>query len=139
MMTIEKFIEETMEGKTESDQASHLSWLNSYRKDWMTDDQWLLSLFLCRLFSGFHHVPSEVKSCGRGLMLNFRPNSMSTFDFDDLTKLVVMAHNWGVRAEIGGSGPAMIKLMLWKRHVRDGNISQRHPTIDQAVEKFKSY
>ena len=139
MMTIDKFIAETMEGKSETDQKSHINWLNSYREEWMSDDQWLLSLFLCRLFCGFHHVPSKIKECGKGIQINFIPNSMATFDFDGLTKLVVMAHNWGVRANIAGSGPAMIKLQLWKRRLRDGCISERHPTIGQAVDKFKDY
>lgn len=139
MMTIDKFIEEAQEGKSDRDKESYLNFLNSYREDWMNDNQWLLCLFLCRLFRGFHHIPAKIKSAGRGVEINFRCHSFASFDFDDLTKLVVMSHNWGVRSNICGSGPAMVKLQLWKRHLRAGDISLRHPTIEQSVEKFKSY
>ena len=141
MMTIEKYIENDMTGKSDEDNASHLKWLNSYRDDWMTDDQWLLSLFLCRLFRGFHHCP-EIKqsNCGtRNIVINTRTSYFANYDYDYLTKAVIMAHNWGVRLCISGSGPGMFKISLWKRHCRDGDISERIPTIEDMVDKYKDH
>lgn len=60
MMTLEKYYEQAIKGESDHDAKSHIDWLNSYRQEWMTDDQWLLALFLCRLFRGFHHSP-EIK------------------------------------------------------------------------------
>lgn len=141
MMTIEKFMEEFTNGKSEADKKTSVLWLNSYRQDWMTDDQWLLSLFLCRLFRGFHHCP-EIKqsNCGnRNISINTRTQYFANYDYDYLTKMVIMAHNWGVRVAITGSAPGMFKIMLWKRHVRDGDISERMPTIEHMVEMYKDF
>lgn len=128
MMTLDKFYAQFS--------AEDVEWFKGYREDWQTDDQWLCHLFLQRLFKGFHHIPNTPKAHGRGIELNFKPSYMATFDNDMLTRIVIMSHNWGVRAEIGGSGPAMIKLRLWKRHSRDGDVCERHPTIEEALESY---
>jgi len=133
MKTLEKLYAE-YESK-----ESRIEWMNNYRLEWMSDDQWLCALFLDRLFGGFHHIHAPLREAGRGICINTRTCYFSTFDYDLLTKAVIMAHNWGVRLEIGGSGPGMIKIALWKRSKREGHISERHPTIQEAVEKYKDY
>lgn len=141
MMTLEKYMQNDLHGKSDDDKASYLKWLNGYREDWMTDDQWLLSLFLCRLFKGFHHCP-EIKqsNCGtRNIFINTRTSYFANYDYDYLTKAVIMSHNWGVRLCISGSGPGMFKMSLWKRHRRDGDISERIPTIESMVDKYKGH
>ena len=129
MMTLEKFM------STETDKD--IEWFNGYRADWMTDDQWLCHLFLSQLFCGFHHICATPKKHGRGIEINTREYRLATFDFDYLTKLVIMAHNWCLRVAIDGSGPGMIKIILHKRHLVEGDIGKRHPTIEQAIEKYK--
>ena len=139
MMTLEKYMQEAKESKSEEDVKTHIDWLNCYREEWMTDDQWLMSLFLCRLFNGFHHTPT-IKQCGHNsICVNTRTAYFSNFDYDYLTKAVIMAHNWGVRIEIRGSGPGMFKLQLWKRHKRTGGMAERMPTIQDMVERYKDY
>ena len=129
MMTIEKFYLEVGEDRN----------IEGYRLGWMTDNQWLCKLFLSRLFRGFHHIPTEPKPSGSGIEINFIPGMFSTVHTDLLTKLVIMAHNWGVRATIAGSGPGMIKLKLHIRKIRADEMHERHPTILEAVEKFEDY
>jgi hypothetical protein len=140
MMTLEKFMNEFVDGKSDKDTESSSNWINSYRQDWMTDDQWLLSLFLCRLFNGFHHCP-EIKesNCRGNIAVNTRTGYFANFDYDYLTKAVIMAHNWGVRIQISGSAPGMIKISLWKRHSREGDICNRMPTIQEMVDKYQNY
>lgn len=140
MMTIEKFMAEFVKGKNERDIETSTKWLNSYRKDWMSDDQWLLSLFLCRLFRGFHHCP-EIKesNCRGNIAVNTRTGYFANYDYDYLTKAVIMAHNWGVRIQISGSGPGMIKISLWKRKCRDGDICDMMPTIQDMIDKYSEY
>ena len=133
MMTLEKFFKEHENNNTRID------WINGYREDWMSDDQWLCAIFLNRLFQGFHHIHAPFRKNGEGLSINTRTSYFSTFDYDYLTKAVIMAHNWGVRLEISGSGPGMIKISLWKRSARKGGISERHPEIHEAIEKYKNY
>ena len=114
---------------------------DDYRKYylWANDDQWECIKLLVTLFRGFHHFPTEPKAHGRGICLNFRPYSISTFDFDGLTRLVFLAHDRCIRAEIAGSGPAMIKLVLHKRHTREGGMSLRHPTVETALADWRKH
>lgn len=88
---------------------------------------------LADTFRGLHNVPGKIKPCGNGIEVNIY-HSLATFDFDNLTRLVLSAHQNCVRVEIG---PAMrrIKIMIHPRQ-REGQMYQRHPTIEQAIERF---
>jgi len=107
------------------------------RKEWMTDAQYECWNFVCDLVYGEHHVCGDAKQYGRGICINMRNTAFATFDFDYLTRLVFMAHDRCIRAEIQPSGPGMLKLVLNKRFYRDGEMYERHPTIETALEKFK--
>jgi len=103
---------------------------------WMTDDQWQCYLMLCDLMGGSHHITGKVKCYGSGIENNYSGGLLATFDFDLLTRIVLMSHERMIRVEIGSSGPRMVKLMFWKRHTREGRIHERHPTIEQALKKY---
>ena len=76
--------------------------------------------FLSDFYLGKHHIPSKIH------------------EFDDLTRLVFLAHDRCVRVEIGNSGPGMIKIIIHKRHHRDGQPSyERHPTIETALKTWR--
>lgn len=62
---------------------------------------------------------------------------LSTFDFDYLTRLVVLAHDACVRLEIVSSRPGTVGLMLHKRSCRSGNMFDRHPTIEEAIGSMR--
>lgn len=104
---------------------------------WATDDQWACIELLAELFCGFHHLPGMPKEWGKGVRLDHRPQWLSAFDFDKLTRLVFLAHDRCIRVEIEGSGPGMIKIVLHKRHAREGRIFERHPTIEQALATWR--
>jgi len=118
-----------------------ISWLNKRRESeykWMNDNQWICALFLNDLYRGFHHVYGIIRESGKnGITINTHFHKMATCDFDDLTRSVIMAHNWGVRFEISSSGPGMLKYYIHKRSCREGGISKRHPTIEQSIERYK--
>jgi len=61
----------------------------------------------------------------------------STFDFDTLTRLVFAAHDWCVRVELDDSSPRMVKLRLHPRRARRGETYARHPTLREAVDKWR--
>ncbi len=113
-------------------------WYRENTYNWMNDDQWECFEMLCDLCMGSHHVGGTVKPCGRGILINLSYGfSAATFDFDGLTRAVFMAHERCIRFSIEPSGPRMLKLTFHKRHKREGDMCERHPTIEQALEAFK--
>ena len=101
-------------------------------------DQWAIDFF-AELFLGEHHIPGSgrgIKEFGTGYCINYHPGNLSTFDFDGLTRLVLMSHRDCIRAEICPSGPGMVKLAIWKRKKREGRMFEKHPTIEEALKMF---
>lgn len=92
--------------------------------------------FFSELYHGSHHIPDQkVHEFGRGWMVKHDRGDLATYDFNDLTRLVLMAHRDCYRASIMNHGPRAMKIAIWKRQ-RNGSMSQRHPTIEQAIESF---
>ena len=105
-----------------------------YHKDWMSEDQKECHQMLADLLGGFHHITGPVKEFGYGIQTNVF-GELATFDFDGLTRLVLLAHERCIRASVMTSGPGMIKIALHKRK-RDGGMSERHPTIQDVLAKM---
>ena len=109
---------------------------NEYK--WMTDDQFECLQMLSDLCGGMNHVGGNIKPCGKGILINLTYGfHASTFDYDGLTKAVLMAHDRCIRFEILPSGPRMLQLHFHKRHKTDGRMYERHPTIETAIEEYK--
>lgn len=110
-----------------------------YRKEWMSDDQYACYEFLSQLFLGWHHIHGKLHEWGDGIKLNTsQTGSFATFDFDGLTRAVVMAHDRMIRLEISPSGPGMLGLICHKRHCREGRVYERHPTIEEAIKRIRA-
>lgn len=92
--------------------------------------------FFGELYYGKHHIPGKIKPWGTGWCVNHY-GSLATFDFDELTRLVFLSHDRCIRAEIQNSGPRMVKICIWQREGREGGISERHPTIKEALSKWR--
>lgn len=95
---------------------------------------------LAKVFHGLHHCPKIHKD----EMLNGfemwevnKYGEMATFDFDELTRLVIAAHDECIRAAVAPSGPGMVKIRLWPRYGREGRFSERHPTMEKAIETLR--
>jgi hypothetical protein len=63
---------------------------------------------------------------------------MSTWDRCDLTLLVFLCHEARIRLEVEPAGPHMLRLNFWQRS-HNGGISERHPSLDEALQKFQDY
>lgn len=110
--------------------------LQKINQSQMTPDQVECFGLLCDLMGGAHHVP-DVFAFGRGIKVNIYSGYLSTFDFDYLTRLVVFAHDRCIRAEIVQGGPGRVGVALHRRHTREGDISKRHPTIEEAITRIR--
>ena len=98
----------------------------------MTPDQLECWELVCDWQFGEHHGPRYVYEWGKGIKFSMY-DGLSTFDFDYLTRLVFLAHDRCIRAEIIASSPGRVGIVLHKRHTRDGGIAARHPTAEQAL------
>lgn len=109
-----------------------------YREPWMTDDQWECALLLADLFYGLNHLDGKIKKDWDGIKVAVgNGNWAASFDYDGLTRAVVMAHDRMIRIEIKPAGPEKIKLHLQKRHHREGTMRDRHPTLEDAVKDIR--
>lgn len=64
-------------------------------------------------------------------------SGMSTYDFDDLTRLVFLAHEMALRVQLEPSAHHHVKLIF---HPRSNDSDKRymwHPNLDEAVTLFR--
>ncbi len=88
--------------------------------------------FFAEFYRGEHHFPGQLKPFGEGWSMS-HIGGLATFDSDELTRLVFLAHDRCIRASVESGGPNWIRIAIWKRE-RDGPMWARHPTIEQAME-----
>lgn len=93
--------------------------------------------FFAILFGGAHHIPGKIVEHGFGWRLICHSGSLATWDGDTLTRFVIMCHHFMVRGEINPCNFQATSLCIWQRKGRDGKMSERHPTIEQAAERHK--
>jgi len=91
--------------------------------------------FFSEFYQGEHHFPSKIKSYGPGWSIS-HVGPLATFDFNNLTRLVLLAHEKCIRVQIEQGGPNRLRIAIWKR-AREGSTYDRHPTIEQAIEAFR--
>jgi hypothetical protein len=58
---------------------------------------------------------------------------LSTFDGNNLTKIVVLAHHQLLRVSIQGLGPRYLRLAFHQRTSRDGHLYKRCPHLSDHV------
>ena len=63
---------------------------------------------------------------------------LSTFDFSGLTSLVFLAHDHCIRVDLQPCNFNYLTLVFHPRDERIGGMSERHPTIEQALEQWRT-
>lgn len=89
------------------------------------------------VFRGLHNVPGKIQDDGIRIFVNVPASQLSTFDFDGLTRLVVLAHDECVRASINACNPQMVRIVFHDRTGREGHQYERHPTIEDAITRIR--
>lgn len=98
---------------------------------------------LARSFGGIHHVEGWGRREYHGpntilVRIHTPPGGLSTYDFDQLTRLVVAAHDEHVRLALHPGGPYGFKLvMTLRREWQTPTITDGHPTMEQALERCR--
>jgi len=90
---------------------------------------------LSRVFGGMHHVYNLKKEARYWTCIH--SGDCSTFDGDTLTRLVFAAHDYCIRVQLSNGGPRALQIMLHPRNGRTGSMYERHPTIEQSLERWK--
>jgi hypothetical protein len=89
--------------------------------------------FLSNVFGGRHRVAKIIE---HPTFCEVIPHgSLSTFDDDKLTLIVIESHDLGLRAEVTNHGMRGVKIMLHNRKSREGRLYARHPTLAEATVK----
>lgn len=88
--------------------------------------------FFSDFFFGDHHFPSEMKEWGNGWSMAVT-QSISTYDFNHLTRLVLMAHDRCIRVEISPRGMNRMLIIIHKRVRGKESMSKVHPTMEEAI------
>ena len=101
----------------------------------LTKDQRFCADMLAEWAGGYPHLP-KIKLCGQGVETNFY-GDLSTFDYDRLTRLVLLAHRDFVRIQLKSSGPGLVKIMAHRRRPKqdDDCIWDYHPSLDDLISK----
>lgn len=88
-------------------------------------------------YRGEHHIPNGgIRRYGEGWYVR-HTGDLSTFDFDDLTRLVFLAHDMCFRVSII-PGRGLSKIAVWVRGSRKGKMNERHPTIRDALNEWRN-
>jgi len=92
--------------------------------------------FFAAFYRGEHHFPEKMKPFGEGWAMSHF-GAMASFDCNELTRLVFLAHARCIRVQVEQGGPNRLRIAIWRRQ-RDGGMFERHPTIEQALDSFRS-
>lgn len=88
------------------------------------------------LFYGIYHIEREVMetdwSNGHHIEVRLKYKGLSTTDYNDLTRLVLLCHHMAIRCSISPMSRTSIKLLFHRR--TRGEYG--HPTIEEAINKF---
>lgn len=93
--------------------------------------------FFAEFFGGEHRIMEPIKPYGHAGWSVKTNQDLATYDFNRMTRLVVMAHDKCYRVEAMPANTGRIKIAIWKRQ-REGDITECHPTMEKAIETIRS-
>ncbi len=93
--------------------------------------------FFVKLFYGEHHFPSQIKQYGVGWSIACT-KPIATTDYNDLTRLVIMAHDMCLRAEIVPKGMNRYLIVVSQRE-RGPELMTQHADIDSAIKSCREF
>ncbi len=96
---------------------------------------------LGELFNGIYHLDDKQLAKvewdnDHHICFSLGWRSLATTDFNDLTRLVFLAHHLSLRVEIEASTHNFLRFIFHPRK-RSGAGYGKHPTLDEAVMAFK--
>ena len=99
----------------------------------LSEDQLFCRSILSRWVGGDHHL-EPIKPHGDGILMPWSQD-LSTWDFDGLTRLVLLAHQNHVRISIRAHQPRCVAITAHRRKVA-GGMSERHSGLEFLMEQI---
>jgi hypothetical protein len=62
---------------------------------------------------------------------------LATYDFDELTRIVVLSHDRKIRVSVEPLARSYLSLLFHKRITREGSIMERMPFLDDHVAQIR--
>ena len=78
-----------------------------------------------------HQFP-RIRECGNGIEFCMH-GDLSTWDWNQLTNLVLYTHAYRVRADLSAAAPGRLRVCLHARE-ETGSTTERHPGLRELVE-----
>lgn len=93
-------------------------------------------------FAGLYHMDEDALERAqwdndRFIEIDLIPRDMSTYDFNLLTVIVLLAHDLCIRVSVSAQFRGVLRLGFWPRR-RTGGMAQRHPTLEDHVAEIRS-
>lgn len=95
--------------------------------------------FFSLFYGGEHNIPhSSLMKWGEGWSLLDKRDKLSTFDNNELSVLVVLAHDKCLRVSIAAARNGKIRICIWKRK-REGGVLNSHPSLEEHVSQIRQF
>ncbi len=65
--------------------------------------------------------------------------TLATFDYSNLTELIVLCHDRMIRLEINPLNFRYLKIYFHKRKTREGDICRKMPTIEDHIKEIRNH
>ena len=123
-------------------------WVRSFLK--YREPQKMLSEFgervadlLGDVYLGIYHIPeaqlAKVEWDNTRCLSLLISREFATYDGDDLTKLVILAHDRSIRVAIRAKTPRFVELLFHPREHGAKEFFKRHPTLEEAIKHCREH
>lgn len=96
-----------------------------------------------QVFLGIYHLPTKslkkVQWNDEYIITLVIGKSLCTVDNNELTRLVVLAHDRLIRVDIEGVAPRYLRLIFHQRKAREGGLSERCPTMEEHITLIRKH
>lgn len=119
-----------------------VSWVQSNTRRVLTEFQGravelLADGFNCGIYNVNVNWEKVDWKCGSGVRFTvFAGNGLATYDYDHMTRFVVLAHDRCIRVDIAPAANRFLYIYMHPRD-REGDMSRRHPTIEDAIKRVR--
>lgn len=120
-----------------------VQWVEGRCKRVLTEFQARVAVIIDAISSGVHNAPVRWETVDweygfGGMSVVWTRGTLASFDFCNLTTLVMLCHDARIRVQIEPSGPKALRLSFHQRE-HTGSVGKRHPDLDEAFASHREW